>query len=165
MTMPSAPRRREGRADCTDWRYVLLRGAQVYKRRCASRFMWSCVTDPDFPSERRSGVDNVHALITAQARAIQRPSLFPSQGRHGACSDEFLCSWSAATEAFGENPPEQADLAAKLCIELSCILDMCSARAHFGMRDLRRILGYILDASSFFRHPIFCQRQEASKVI
>lgn len=98
-----------------------MRGVQVYKRRCSSRFMWNSVKDPDFPSEKRSGVDNVHALISAQA-----------------------------------------DLAVQLCVELNGVCDMCSARAHFGMRDLRRVLGYILDASCFFRYPIFRQGQEAS---
>jgi len=83
--------------------------------------MWNSVKDPDFPSEKRSGVDNVHALISAQA-----------------------------------------DLAVQLCVELNGVCDMCSARAHFGMRDLRRVLGYILDASCFFRYPIFRQGQEAS---
>jgi len=116
-----SPHPRGGRADSGNSRCVLLRGVQVYKRRCSSRFMWNSVKDPDFPSEKRSGVDNVHALISAQA-----------------------------------------DLAVQLCVELNGVCDMCSARAHFGMRDLRRVLGYILDASCFFRYPIFRQGQEAS---
>lgn len=141
-----------------------MRGVQVYKRRCSSRFMWNSVKDPDFPSEKRSGVDNAHALISAQASVPHCPPSFPFQGRHGACSGEFLCSWSAATETLDENPSGQADLAVQLCVELNGVCDMCSARAHFGMRDLRRVLGYILDASCFFRYPIFRQGQEASCV-